>query len=376
MNEEQMRNAITIATELSNAVVRITNNISHSLLNLIENLKPVINQVSKIMTTEFMTGFSNALRNFAEQIQLAENNPNSYFNYMYYQEDLDNMHWAWPYEIEAEELKYLLENAHSEKEFDALMRKFFKPEKIEKMIGEMLLSLPNRHQMMLKQAKNAFDRGDYAIANNALMSIIDNLLSEYILNKGQNKRVGILVPMIEYYKGFPLRKVDFIFELYMLSNNIDFIFQDYRFNESIKIETNKKVRRHPSLHGVKYSNKRTDALLLLNTLVNLIKQRGILDKFKNSLIIEHKQFTFSDKAKMIFAEEKCKDIILSAIQLDGRVNHQTLLITIDKVIPETVINKGKYLSSLLQKMRRHEPGIECKSIEGKKYWVMKNTELE
>ncbi|MBR4861249.1 MAG: hypothetical protein IKU09_03500 [Firmicutes bacterium] len=376
MNEEPMMNAMATAAELSKVANRITNNISQSLLNMIENLKPVINQVSKIMATEFMTGFSNALRNYAEQVQHAKNNPNSYFNYMHYQNDLDNMHWAWPYGIDAEELKYILENAHSEKEFDALMRKYFKPEKIEKMIGETIIGLPSRHQMMLKQAKNAFDRGDYAIANNALMSIIDNLLSEYVLNKGQSKRVGILIPIIDYYKGFPLRKVDFIFELCMLSNNIDFLFQDYRFNESIKIETNKKIRRHPSLHGVKYSNKRTDTLLLFNTLVNLINQREILDKFKNSLVIEHKRFTFSDKAKMILAEEKCKDIILSAIQLDGKVDHSTLLITIDKVIPETVVNKGKYLSILLQKMRKSEPGIECTAIEGKKYWEIKNTELE
>lgn len=378
MNEEQMKRALTNAIEISNAVNKMTGNISRSILKVAGTIGQIFSQVSKIISTEFMTGFSNALRNFAIDIEEAKNNPNSYFNYMKYQKDLDDVHWAWPYEIEPKELKSLLENVYTEKEFDALMRKFFNKNKINKMTEEMQTALPPRHKMMLKQAKNAFDRGDYAIANNALMSIIDNMISEYLFNKGQNKRVGVLEPIIKFYEGFPLGEVDFIFELCMLSNNINFIFQDYRFDEKVEIKTNKKIRRHPSLHGVRYSNKKTDALLLFNTLINLIQQQSILNYFKNSLVVDKKtkEFVFSSQMKKQLDEKKCIDFIESIIQLEGEVTHKELLKRIDNIIPENIDNKGKYLSNLLQKMKRYENGLRCKSNDGKRYWSFRSANIK
>lgn len=371
MNDEQMKKALENATELSKLANKITNTISQSLLKMIESIRPIINQVSNIMATEFMTGFSNALSNFAADIEKVKNNPNTYFSYMKYQKNLDSMHWAWPYEIEAHELKIILENANSEKDFDALMVRFFTKDKTDSMIQEMLMNLPSRHKMMLKQAKNAFDRKDYAIANNALMTIIDNMLSEYLVNKGQGKRVGILEPIIEYYEGFPLDEVDFIFELCMLSNNIDFIFQDYRFNEKIEIKTNKKIRRHTSLHGVQYSNKKVDTLLLFNTLVNFVRSQEILKIYKSGLIVnkQNKKFAFSPVLEKKLVEKKCMDFIISTIQFDGKVDHNTLLNEMIHCIPTDTENKGKYLSMLLQKMKRANK-IKCEKIDGKNYWLI------
>lgn len=354
-------------TELSGFINKISEKIGKSLSDFTEKL---ITQINMIMATEYMRDFFAALQQFSLDI---ENNPDSYFNYMRYQKNLDNMHWAWPYEIKTEELKSLLENAHNEKEFDTLMKFFFKEEKIDKMVQEMLTLLPDRHKMMLKQAKNAFDRGDYAIANNALMSIIDNALSEYLENKGQNKRVGIFQPIINHYEGFAIGEVDFIFELCMLSNNINFIFQDCSFDKKIEIKTNKKVRRHTSLHGVRYSNKRIDTLLLFNTLVNVLKQQSLLCDYRNSLIWDRrtKKFKFSSIMQKKLDEKQCIDLILFVIQQEGKVDHKTLLKHMDNVFPEDIENKGKYLSKLLQKMKSSKNGITCQTIDGKKYWTFK-----
>ena len=348
-------------TELSGFINKISEKIGKSLSDFTEKF---ITKINMVMATEYMRDFFAALQQFSLDI---ENNPDSYFNYMRYQKNLDNMHWAWPYEIKTEELKSLLENAHNEKEFDTLMKFFFKEEKIDKMVQEMLTLLPDRHKMMLKQAKNAFDRGDYAIANNALMSIIDNALSEYLENKGQNKRVGIFQPIINHYEGFAIGEVDFIFELCMLSNNINFIFQDCSFDKKIEIKTNKKVRRHTSLHGVRYSNKRIDTLLLFNTLVNVLKQQSLLCDYRNSLIWDRrtKKFKFSSIMQKKLDEKQCIDLILFVIQQEGKVDHKTLLKHMDNVFPEDIENKGKYLSKLLQKMKSSKNGITCQTIDGK-----------
>ena len=115
-------------TELSGFINKISEKIGKSLSDFTEKF---ITKINMVMATEYMRDFFAALQQCSLDI---ENNPDSYFNYMRYQKNLDNMHWAWPYEIKTEELKSLLENAHNEKEFDTLMKFFFKEEKIDKSL--------------------------------------------------------------------------------------------------------------------------------------------------------------------------------------------------------------------------------------------------
>lgn len=110
-------------TELSGFINKISEKIGKSLSDFTEKF---ITKINMVMATEYMRDFFAALQQFSLDI---ENNPDSYFNYMRYQKNLDNMHWAWPYEIKTEELKSLLENAHNEKEFDTLMKFFFQRRK-------------------------------------------------------------------------------------------------------------------------------------------------------------------------------------------------------------------------------------------------------
>lgn len=285
MNEEKYLELFKIPNKIkgyNETINFIQNNVSDVLIKFAESMQ-------KLISTEYMEGLSKFLTVFSNQINIAKNDPNSYFSYISYEKELNSFHWAWPYQISAEEIKSLIESAQCEKDFDEFMIHFFDDAKINKIFQEFVDKLPSRHKMMIKQIKHAIERNDFAIANNALMSILDNMLSDYLENKGQVKREGILEPIIKYYEVFPLHEVEFLFGLTMLSNNINFIFQDYNFDENLKINSNKKIRRHPSIHGVRYSNKKVDTLLLVNTLINLIENQEYLKLFIKGLRISRRK---------------------------------------------------------------------------------------
>lgn len=139
----------------------------------------------------------------------------------------------------------------------------------------------------------------YAIANNALMSIIDNLLKKYMYNPGNVKRKGVMEPMVNYYGGFTPKEVSFYLRMEMLSHCINFIFQWHDFSKKIHIETNKKANRHIAVYVFKYSNKRIDTILLINTIYEILYHQKYMKPFEGTIIIPKKS---SQKAK--FAVEK------------------------------------------------------------------------
>ena len=255
--------------------------------------KQVIGFFSTIAVSDYMASFKEAFSSFYDKLHEAMNNPYSYINYMDYQKQLDAFHWAWPYDIQPEELKQILEQVEDEKGFDKLMLSFFSKERIEDMFAYTLECLPRKHKIIYSQIKTAYNEKQYALINNAILSIIDNLLGGILKDKGNTKRKYILNPIIEFYAdNYSLADIGFIFELQMLSNNIDMIFSDVDFNKHIDLQSNKKVRRHLSAHGVMYSNKRSDSVMLLNTLAALMGNLKYITPFKNSLSYNKKKKVF------------------------------------------------------------------------------------
>ena len=213
--------------------------------------------------------------------------------YMDYQKKLDTFHWAWPYGIQPEELKQIIEEAEDEKGFDKQMLSFFSKGRIDNLFSYTLNLLPRKHKIIYSQIRIAYYEEQYALINNAIFSIIDNLLGVTLIDKGKTKRNYILKPIIEFYaNNYSLGNIGFIFELQMLSNNIDLIFSNINFNEHIDLESNKKVRRHLSAHGVMHSNKRSDSVMLLNTLAALVENMKYIVPFNSSLIYNIKKESF------------------------------------------------------------------------------------
>lgn len=269
-------------------------NIINSIINS-EQIKNTINimssfgkWVSDIVSSDYMKSVSTSFAKFGKIILDAYDNPNSIVNYYEYQKELEKFHWAWPFEISADELKMLIEQANNEKEFDRIILSFFSKDRVQKMLSYIYDNLPRKHKVIFKQIEEAYGNKHYAIVNNAVFSIIDNILSTVLKDKGCTSRKGLLLPIIDYYSdNFDIKDVCFLIQFQMLSNNIDLVFEDYDFN-NVAINTNKKVYRHLSIHGYMYSNNKVDTIMLLNTLAAVLVNRPYIIPFKNTLVRRNK----------------------------------------------------------------------------------------
>ncbi len=299
-NTENMKyyteNIETIVQRFNTAIGKIP---SHEIY---EKTTKVVKCFSEVLinavATNYMQKFSDAFQSFIGMIEEAKNDPDSVLNFYNYQEKLDSFHWAWPFGIETAELKKLIENASCEEDFDNLMVSFFSKNRLEQMNVHIYSMLPRKHKIIFFQACDAFRDKQYALANNALFSIIDNLLGEVLNNKGIMRRKGIFDPIISFYSDtYKMNDTLFLFHLQMLSNSINLLFEDYDFDNRIKLNTSKTVRRHLSIHGIKYSNKRSDTVMLLNTLCALLDNRKYINPFKDEIKYQKKRKSFEIKCK-------------------------------------------------------------------------------
>ena len=196
------------------------------------------------------------------------------------------------------QLKEILTNNKDETSFDKIMIKYFTKEKTNQMITDISNNLPKKHKVIFKQAINSFNNKDFAIANMVFYSIIEDLLAGYTQNKGNNTRNTILNPVVDYYCRYQINEVPFIFELCLLSNCINYIYKQYDFNSNEQPSNHKKVSRHLSQHGKKYSNQKIDCLLLLNCIYKIIYFEDILKPFKG-LLVRNKDKSKRDEKFMI-----------------------------------------------------------------------------
>ncbi len=264
-------------------------------------LNHIIDEMKKVIASGYMKQVQEAFSTFSLEMKGALDNPNSYLNYFDYKKKLDAFHWAWPYGIQAKELKILLEQAKCEADFDKLMVSFFTQSRMEEMFRYIEETIPRKHRTLIKQIHWAYKNKHYALINNAVMSVIDNLFIDLLKNPSCVTRNGILHPVIKYYgDNYALKDIGFVFELMMLSNSVDLIFSYYSFSCKVNIQTNKKARRHPTVHGVMYSNKKADSIMLLNTLAAILNNRKYLLPFNNTLEInKNKQFAIGCRSYVV-----------------------------------------------------------------------------
>ena len=94
----------------------------------------------------------------------------------------------------------------------------------------------------------------------------------------------------------------------ILSENLNVIYENIEFNEKIKIDTHKKARRNPSQHGRLFSNRKIDAIMLLNTMFNLLTVQKELKYYKNKLYKKKKFYIPNNKERKII-KNKIKENI-------------------------------------------------------------------
>ncbi|MDE7422106.1 MAG: hypothetical protein K2N51_00150 [Lachnospiraceae bacterium] len=279
-------------------------------LNGLNNLSQL--NIGTDLTKSFKC-ISTPFQKFNELYEKAEAEPNSVINHLKYEKTLEGFYWAWPYCITGEKIKNILEKCQAENDFDKEMQKYFSRQRMQNIFKDTYNGLPRHHRMLFKQVEHSYWRRDYAIANNALMSIIDNLLKKYMFHSGNIRRKGIMEPMTNYYGRFTPKEVPFYLRMEMLSHCINFIFQRYDFSNTIHIETNKKANRHIAVHGLKYSNKRIDTILLINTIYEILYHQKYMKPFEGTIKI------YGTPQKAEFAVEKT-DLFEKRIKSSGIIN--------------------------------------------------------
>lgn len=262
---------ISMQTEMISNIVKQMNPMQEIAKKLSEALKPITSQV--IDSLPKMTSYFSELSNSLEK---AKENPDSLLNWIEYSEKLSEYIWTIPYDISSEELKSLTSVVNSEKEFDKYMLRYFDKTKLEKMFDELLSRIPYKHKTIFKQIRNSFYQKDYALANTGILSVIDELCSQFLLDKGCLKRKDILLPIVEMINNTSDDNFEVI-PILVLNDNINTIYESVDFNKRIKIKTNKKVRRNPSQHGRYFSNRKIDTIMLLNTVYYLLI---VMDTYK------------------------------------------------------------------------------------------------
>lgn len=159
------------------------------------------------------------------------------------------------------------------------------------VIKEML---PNKHKLVFVQIEKAYNNKMYALSIIGIMSIIDELCVFFLDDKVKGARIDMLKPIIN-----DIEKKDginsYLIDAMILSNNINIIYESIDFNKKIKIKTKKQARKNPCQHGRSYSNRKTDAIMLLNTIYNLLVFQKNCSKYEKSLIYNSNKKTFKIK---------------------------------------------------------------------------------
>lgn len=290
----------------SNVIQQMTNSMSKAISQIAEVQKQFMNTISETIAKNV----SPALRALAFSLDEAKSNPDSLLSWMNYYNRMSEFFWIMPYKITTEELHEILQNVATEKEFDQYINKYFNKAKVELLIKDISIMLPNKNQRKIfDQIVTAYKSKSYALASIGITTMIDNCLSYYLIDKGCTSRLKLFEPII---KDLDLKREnsDFSFIVMMVNSNINLLYEQIEFNNKISINTNKKSRRNPISHGKSYSYKKIDTIMLLNTIYYLLVIQNELKGYKNSLYRNSKKKEFyipsKDEKRKIIEKIKSK----------------------------------------------------------------------
>lgn len=275
-----------IIPNISNSVIIAINQIYESQRNLLNILSEAI---------QFKNPLFDSLTKTLSEL---EKNPNSVVSWLNYYDKLSEFFWIMPYQMSVEELHDVLMNVKNEKEFDIYLNKYFSTKKIDMLKSDILNMLTsNQEKKLFKQITFAYDNKSFALANLGLISMIDNLLSFYIIDKGCVSRRKMFEPIIDDIKNRMNLSDDFPYIVMMINSNINLLYEQIEFNEKITIKTNKKSRRNPLAHGKIYVNKKIETIMLFNTVYYLLIAQNELRNYKNCLVYNRNKKHFSIVSK-------------------------------------------------------------------------------
>ena len=262
----------------NDAIIAVTNSLTNIIQPIVEMQKKLFDTISEsiIINSKLFESLSTALEE-------AKKNPDSILSWMSYYDKLSEFFWIMPYEIKTDELHEMLNNIDTEKEFDKSIIKYFNKNKVEALISDIRNMLKNnKEKKLFDQIINSYNNKSYALASIGLVTMIDNSLAYYLIDKGCSSRIRLFEPIINDLK-LKRNNSDFSFIVMMINSNINLLYEEIEFNKLISIDTNKKSRRNPIAHGKSYSYKKIDTIMLMNTIYYLLIAQNELLRYKNSL---------------------------------------------------------------------------------------------
>ena len=276
--------------------------ISSATLQITEGLKPFSDALKSYKATlpdfsQFIKPIQEIALQISKSISKQLENPDSALSYYQYFKLLSDCFWVMPYMITSQEMQKLIVAKYTEEELDKFMITYFSDTLLESLIFDIKTNLSERQNILFTQCINAFKNADYAICGLGLYSLIEDITSFYVFDKGCVTRKGLFKPivneMMEKDGLDDLGTMDFI--LLMIDKNIDVLYEPMSFEKDIQINRHKDTNRNTSLHGKYFSNKKESDLMLLNTMYWLLGLKKYLGGYEGKLVYKKANKCFAIK---------------------------------------------------------------------------------
>lgn len=255
---------IEVSSIVINNIEKFTTPMQKLMNSLSAVLTPIVKQVADNMPkmSPLFKGLASSLRDWI-------NDPDSLYNWYVNDDRLGKYFWTIPYNMDSSKLKLILEKVNSEKQFDEYLIEYFTDDMIKNMFDDIYSMLSDNHKEIFLQIKDGYFCDSFALINVSLLAIVDQLCSFFIKDKSCTRRKNLFTPIIEEISKNDDRYIESII-ISIVNTNLNLIFENVDFNKNISINTNKKVRRHLSQHGLMFSNKKIDSLMLINLIYSLL----------------------------------------------------------------------------------------------------------
>ena len=259
-------------------------------LSIMEQTKPLTDALNAYKASlpnfnDYLNPMYEAAKQFSEVISKQLDNPDSALSYYQYFESLSNFFWVMPYKITSKQIKDLIKGKRTEEEFDSFMLEYFNDSILENLFKDIAKRLPEKQNILLAQCINSFKNQDYALCSLGLYSVIEDVTSFYLKDKGCVTRKGLFNPIVEVMMEKDslgdMDAMDFI--LLMMDKNIDILYENTRFENDVSINRHKDTNRHATAHGKYYSNRKESDLMLFNSLYWLLGLQDYLNTYEGRL---------------------------------------------------------------------------------------------
>lgn len=180
---------------------------------------------------------------------------------------LKKYYWVIPFEYKYEKVSDL-SKYKNRVEFEKYMLKYFNDNRLKRLFNKIKKNCVNKDKKeLIKQVEHSFFAGDYAICITSLITMLDGLTLQLIDPNSERQHLSYkaINDMLEYINESPV--TEFGYELYLkvdILNN--FYLKLYNNDENLKTSNKRLLSRHLNTHGVRYINRKIDALRLLNAI--------------------------------------------------------------------------------------------------------------